>query len=158
MLLLRAIVAIPVLLLAGFEIWLARQLYRVDEYFVCEGVTNGTALGETFPVPDCLQDQTTGDDKVNHIQRLLPSWGEFSTLALWGTIGALTATWWLMVLRKGAAVDSGRATLLYSSIDQQDGVSHNNDGEQEMFEDSSENFFNDEEDSSSEGDGDGPSF
>ena len=31
---------------------------NVGRYHTCEGVQNGIALGDTFPVPPCFQDRT----------------------------------------------------------------------------------------------------
>lgn len=136
----------PILLLVAFEMALARHLYRVDEYFVCDFVTSGVALGDTYPVPNCLQDQTNGVPG-NHL-RAFPNWGEVKAVAFWSLVGAVTAIWWLMVLRTRAIVDSSREALLYASIDQQDGV---NPGDPEILEGPSETI-NDEEDSSDEED------
>lgn len=34
------------------------ETYKVDRYFTCEGVVNGTAVGDTWPVPSCFVDET----------------------------------------------------------------------------------------------------
>ena len=34
------------------------QIANVDKYFVCDGVKNGIATGRTWPVPQCLRDET----------------------------------------------------------------------------------------------------
>eukprot|EP00934_Nitzschia_sp_Nitz4_P008354 Nitzschia sp. Nitz4//scaffold75_size92586//46392//47750//NITZ4_004855-RA/size92586-augustus-gene-0.163-mRNA-1//-1//CDS//3329557705//8344//frame0 len=35
------------------------QTHNVTKYYVCEGVVDGVALGDTWPVPFCLRDETT---------------------------------------------------------------------------------------------------
>lgn len=32
---------------------------NVNSYFACEGVVNGTATGETWPIPSCFTDETS---------------------------------------------------------------------------------------------------
>lgn len=155
-LLFRGLVAVPVLLLVCFEIWLSLRLYQVDTYFVCEGVSNGVALGDTYPVPSCLADQTINTESSDRTAgSLLPSWGELTALAFWGIVGAATAVWWLKVLRKQAAMDSSRETLLYSSIDQLTDAQR--DEPEGFVDDSSENYF-DADGSLVEGEDGVPSF
>ncbi len=48
---------------ALLSLWLAHVWYaasNVNNYLICEGVTSGVALGETWPVPSCLDDHATG--------------------------------------------------------------------------------------------------
>ena len=35
-----------------------------DRYLRCEGVENGLALGDTYPIPPCFQDKTDKREKM----------------------------------------------------------------------------------------------
>lgn len=37
---------------------ISEETYNVRNYFVCEGVVNGVATGNTWPVPSCFTDET----------------------------------------------------------------------------------------------------
>lgn len=39
----------------------SEQTYDQSGYFVCEGVVNGVATGDTYPVPSCFTDETTSN-------------------------------------------------------------------------------------------------
>lgn len=59
---LKIIVALSVLLsiafIAGHLIQVNRRLSNNAKYFACRGVNNAVALGSTWPVPHCFDDQT----------------------------------------------------------------------------------------------------
>lgn len=51
-----AVVLVTVLMV--HRIWLIPNVDAQEYYFVCEGVERGIALGNTYPVPSCFEDQT----------------------------------------------------------------------------------------------------
>ena len=59
-----ALLGIPLSLSAGHTVYISLAMGEVEKYFVCEGV-HGKAIGDTFPVPSCLDDHTTNVDVYN---------------------------------------------------------------------------------------------
>ena len=54
------IVGIPLSLCVGRIAYISLAMGSAEKYFVCEGV-HGEAIGDTFPVPSCLDDHTNVD-------------------------------------------------------------------------------------------------
>jgi len=62
-----ACLVIFLIILMSWFAHISIQTGSQDSYYVCKGVTNGIALGSTWPVPSCFEDQTTdgGNDCRN---------------------------------------------------------------------------------------------
>ena len=54
-----ALALVLVAMMAGRAAWLSPQLRDTSAYYMCEGVEQGVATGETWPVPPCFVDRTT---------------------------------------------------------------------------------------------------
>lgn len=66
------LLGIPISLAAGHTAYISLAMGKVENYFVCEGV-RGKAIGDTFPVPSCLDDHTNSVDGYSRVESSCPA-------------------------------------------------------------------------------------